>query len=107
MTEQALKITFGKNIKFRREQKKWSQEELSEKTGVTRNTISDIETGQKFARAKTLVKLAEAFETAPYELLKPDNIYPDNVDDLLAHYSGYVLEAIEEMGKEYIKNMKR
>ena len=107
MTEQELKTAFGKNIKFRREQKKWSQEELSVKTGVTKNTISDIETGQKFARAKTLVTLAEVFETAPYELLKPDNIFPDNADDLLAHYSEYVLDAIEEMGKEYIKNMKR
>ena len=107
MTEQELKITLGKNIKFLRENRKWSQEELSKKTGVSKKTISDIETGQKFARAKTLVKSAQVFETSPYELLKPDNILPDNADDLLAHYSGYVRDAIEEIGKEYFKNLKR
>ena len=107
MTEQELKITFGKNIRFRREHKKWSQEELSVKAGVTKNTISDIETGQKFARAKTLVKMAEAFDTAPYELLKPGNILPDKPDDIIAHYSEYVLDAIEDIGKEYLKNIKQ
>ena len=106
MTEQELKTAFGKNIKFRREHKKWSQEELSVKTGVTKNTISDFETGTKFARANTLVKLAKALETAPYELLKPGNVLPDNPDDIVAHYSEYVLDAIEEIGKEYLENMK-
>ena len=107
MTEQELKFIFGKNIKLRREHKKWSQEKLSEKTGVTKNTISEIETGQKFARAKTLVMLAKAFDTAPYELLKPGNILPDRPDDILAHYSDFVLDAIEEIAKEYLVNMKR
>jgi len=107
MTEQELKTAFGKNIKIRREFRKWSQEELSEKTGVTKNTISDIETGQKFARAKTLVKLAQVFETAPYELLKPGNILPDKPDDVLAHYSDFVFDAIGEIGKEYLIKMNR
>ena len=107
MTVQELKVVFGQNIKIRREHKKWSQEELSVKAGVTKNTISDIETGQKFARAGTLVKLADAFETAPYELLKPGNILPDKPNDILAHYSDYVFDAIEEIGKEYLKKMKR
>jgi transcriptional regulator with XRE-family HTH domain len=106
MTEQELKTIFGTNIRTRREQKKWSQEELSVKTGVTKNTISDIETGQKFARAKTYAKLAEVFDTEPYELLKPKGMIPDKVDDVIAHFNMYVRDALEEAGHEYIKNLK-
>jgi len=74
---------------------------------VSKNTISDIETGQKFARANTLVKLAKAFETEVYELLKPDNVPPDKTSDAIAKYSEEVRDAVNKIQSSYIENMKR
>ena len=104
--EQELKAAFGKNIKIRRDRKGWSQEELAEKAEVSRNTISDIENGDKFARAKTLVLLAKAFETEVYELLKPQGILPDKYKDIFSGYCEEVREKMEEIGKSYMKKMK-
>ena len=107
MTEQELKDTLGKNISTRRIEIDWSQETLSEKAGVTKNTISDIETGRKFARAKTLVRLAEAFHTDVYELLKPEGVYPDKTVDIIANYKREVKDAVEKIGNNYLKNLEK
>ena len=80
---------------------------MADKAGVTKNTISDIETCQKFARANTLVQLAKVFETAVYELLKPDDVLPDNLTDAIARYSGEVREAVDKIQSSYIENIKR
>ena len=104
-TEQDLKETLGKNIFKRRKRMGWNQETLAEKAGVTKNTISDIETGQKFAHANTLVKLAKALQTEVYELLKPDNVMPDKATDILAKYGEEVKEAVEKIGNFYMENM--
>jgi len=104
--EQELKNIFGHHVRLRREHKKWTQEELSVKVGVTKNTISDIEAGQKFARAKTLVRLAIAFETEVYELLKPKNAHPDKNMDIIVKYGEEVREAVEKIGYRYIEKGK-
>ena len=85
----------------------WNQETLAEKAGVSKNTISDIETGQKFARANTLVRLAEVLQTEVYELLKPDNVMPDKSADILAKYGEEVKEAVEKIGNLYIEKMNK
>jgi transcriptional regulator with XRE-family HTH domain len=107
-TEQELKKTLGLNVKNRREHKDLTQEELAEKIGVSKNTISDIESGDKFARACTLVRLAKIFETEVYELLKPKGISPDNTADAVAIYSKEVKEAIDKIEKSFfIRNIKK
>ena len=102
-TEQELKTFLGKNVKMRREDRKWSQEELGEKIGVSRNTISDIESGQDFVGAKTLINLALVFETEVYELFKPDNVQPDNAYEILTKYSLEVKEAVDSIKNNYLK----
>ena len=48
-------------LKEERENKNWSQEDLSRESGVSRTTISDIETGKKVVVTNvTLEKLANA-----------------------------------------------
>ena len=106
-TEQELKNCFGKNIFSHRERRNWSQEDLAEKAGVSRNTISDIEAGYKFARAKTLVRLAKALETEVYELLKPEGVLPDKPVDILAEYCEEVREKVTEIEKFYVSKMKK
>ena len=104
--EAELKRLFGYHIKIRRESRLWSQEDLAEKAKVSKNTISDIETGDKFVHAKTLVKLAIAFETEVYELFKPDYILPDKNTDIIAKYGEEVRDAVEKVGIFYRGNVK-
>ena len=104
---QELKDTLGQNIRTRRSRNGWSQEELSDRADVSKNTISDIENGQKFARANTLVKLANALETDVYELVKPESVLPDKNTDIIAKYGEEVREAVEKIGNHYLTNQKQ
>jgi len=101
-TEQDLKKIFSQNVRTRRERKGWTQEVLAEKAKVSKNMISDYETNQKFAHAKTLVRLAIALETEVYELLKPDYILPDKSTDIIARYGKEVKDAVEKVGNRYL-----
>lgn len=54
----------GYKIKELREAMKMTQEELAEKSGVSRGTISALENGiERTTTSKTLVKLAQALDT--------------------------------------------
>lgn len=54
----------GYKIKEMREAMKMTQEELAEKSGVSRGTISALENGiDRTTTSKTLVKLAQALDT--------------------------------------------
>lgn len=50
----------GYKIKEVRESLNMTQEELAEKSGVSRGTISALENGDPITTSKTLVKLAKA-----------------------------------------------
>lgn len=63
----------GYKIKERREELRMSQEELSEKSGVNRTTISAIETGKaENVMTGTLVALAKALETTVDKIFCPE-----------------------------------
>lgn len=54
----------GYKIKELREAMKMTQDELAEKSGVSRGTISALENGiDRTTTSKTLVKLAQALDT--------------------------------------------
>lgn len=54
----------GYRIKEIRESQKMTQEELAEKSGVSRTTISNLENGtERTTMLSTLMKLASALET--------------------------------------------
>lgn len=62
----------GYRIKELRQEKKMSQEELAEKSGVSRTTISNIENGtDKTVMSSTLMNLAKALETTVDKLFLP------------------------------------
>ena len=105
-TEQELRDTLGKNIKDRRKQRDWSQQYLAEKIDVSKNFISDLETGQKFTSAQTLINLANVLETEVYELLKPEGVPPENPTDMIVKYGEQVKDAIDKIGNNYLTNMK-
>ena len=59
----------GKNIKALRSQKKLTQDELAEKLFVTRQTVSNYETGKSKPDIEMLVKIAEILNTDIHQLI--------------------------------------
>ncbi|MDR2596538.1 MAG: helix-turn-helix domain-containing protein [Treponema sp.] len=57
-----IKAVFGENLKLYRKAKKLSQEQLSEKVGISVKHLSAIERGLNFVSADLLEKLAISVE---------------------------------------------
>jgi len=66
----------GDRLRFRREQLEWSQLALSEKSGVDKTTISNLEKGKRMTRSSSLVALAEALSVPPSWLFFGDGALP-------------------------------
>jgi len=71
--EQALKAILSSNLKKYRHRRNWSQFTLAAKIDISTNFMADIEAGNTWVSAQTLVKLAQALEIEVFELLKPQN----------------------------------
>jgi transcriptional regulator with XRE-family HTH domain len=71
--EQALRDILSGNVKKYRNRRAWSQFTLAAKIDMSTNFLADLEAGNTWVSALTLVKLAKAFEIEVYELLKPDS----------------------------------
>ena len=106
-SENELKEIFGRNVKIRRFRKGLSQEQLADKANVSKNTISVIESGQKFVHAKTLILLANTLDTEVYELFKPDGIYPDKAKEIIMHFSEQVKDAVDEIEDRYFDDRNK
>lgn len=59
------------NIKYYRKEKNFTQEKLSEISGISKDYLSEIERGKKIPSVRRLIKIAEAFEIEAYKLLMP------------------------------------
>jgi transcriptional regulator with XRE-family HTH domain len=71
--EQALRDLLGGNVKKYRNRRAWSQFTLAAKINMSTNFLADLEAGNTWVSALTLLKLAKVFEIEVYELLKPDS----------------------------------
>jgi transcriptional regulator with XRE-family HTH domain len=56
----SVRLLFGQNVKKVREQKGWSQDRLSEETGLHRTYISGIERGVRNPTIEIVQRLATA-----------------------------------------------
>ncbi len=66
----ALQNVLGANVRHIRERKGWSQDLLSEVSGLHRTYISGIERGVRNPTVSIIERLAEALDVPPPELLK-------------------------------------
>ena len=62
------KLVLKNNLKQLRAEKKWSQSDLAKEAGVSRNTISSIETGEYVPSAKLAAILCVVFDKQFEEL---------------------------------------
>jgi len=104
MQEQELKVNLGKNIKFFRFRRQFSQADLAEKAQISITSLSDIERGNNFPQAKTLCSLAEALEVEVWSLFRGEGT-PDEKNAIVDHisddFSKYVNLAIETVRNQY------
>jgi len=70
--EPIRKILAG-NIKKYRKNFGYSQEKLAEKTGLSAQTLNDIEGCRRWISSKTITRLANTLNIAEYQLLVPDD----------------------------------
>ena len=107
MTERELLKVLSENIKLHRKRYNWTQAELAEKINISINFLSDIETGKKWASPITMVKLADIFNIEVFELLKPFDIIPDNVNIFMEKYTEDILTSISHVHNSYKIKLKR
>ena len=69
---EVLKSLLGLNIKRFRVNSGLSQEELSEKAGISVPFLGAIERGEKWPSPSTLAGIAQGLEVNPYDLLRPE-----------------------------------
>ena len=74
MAKKTLEIRgiLSKNLKEHRKKNGYSQEKFAEITGLSVQTINDIEGGRKWVSDKTITKLSDALHIECYQLLEPD-----------------------------------
>ena len=73
-----VKKQLGKRIKFYREERNLTQEELAEKIGINSKSLSTIECGQNFVTAQTLQNISIALNISIKKLFDfEDNFIED------------------------------
>ena len=113
--EQSLKDTLSRNIKKFRHRRNWSQFALAAKINISTNFLADIEAGNTWVSAQTLVKLAQAFEIEVFELLKPqkDDIDPQvqqetyNNKTILGQFSHDLAIVLHESMEKAVDHVKK
>ena len=68
-----IKSLFGKKVKEKRLQLGLTQDELSEKIGISPKSLSQIELGNNFVSAENLNEICKALNTKPNILFDFDN----------------------------------
>jgi transcriptional regulator with XRE-family HTH domain len=64
---------FGANVRAARQARGWTQEDLAHRSGLATVQVSRIERGKREVRLTTLVRLMQALDMPPTELL--DGLY--------------------------------
>ncbi len=77
-----LKQIFGKNVKFYRFKKGYTQEKLAELADISTNYVSQLELGQHSADFDVIETICQCLEIEPFQLfLKPNSVnLPRRID---------------------------
>ena len=59
----------GKNLRYLRKLRGWTQEEFADRVGMSSRYIGSVERGQAVASVTVLGRLADALEVGPCELI--------------------------------------
>src|SRR4051812_38334108 len=88
----------AERIKYLREEAKLSQQSLSDLIGVSRATMSYIETGERKITADELVKLSEVFKVSLNDLL---NIRDFSPKDQATNFKNNITKVQEDLTQKF------
>jgi transcriptional regulator with XRE-family HTH domain len=106
-----IREVLAKNLKKFRQERKWSQAKLAEKTGTSTHYIGMLETKFKFPSSEMIHKLAAALRVDPTELFfkEADPVtvrinyqtaaFEDAEEAISGFLSAYIKEKIEKLEK--------
>jgi len=106
MIEQELKNALGKNIKYFRFRRQFSQADLAEKANISITFLSNIERGNNFPQAKTLCNIAQALEIEVWELFKGKEVSKEQssiIDQISKDFVKQVNLAMKTVHTQYKK----
>ena len=63
-------MNVGEKIRYFRKEKHFSQKKLAQQAGISNTYLCDVEKGRSNCSLETLVKLADALDVKPEELLQ-------------------------------------
>ena len=97
----------GQRIMVRRKALRMTQEELSEKIGVSTQMISNLELGKKAIRPENLAKVCEVLEISASFILTGNNTKTevDTVAEKLLNLSASELQMVNDM-IDYMSNKR-
>lgn len=67
---EAVLQQFGRNVRAARTARGWTQEDLAHRSGLAVVQVSRVERGKREIRLTTLLRLLDAFDAEPDELLR-------------------------------------
>jgi len=106
MNGQDIKITLGKNIRFLRFRREYSQADLAEKADISITFLSNIERGLKFPKPDILSRLADTLGVEVFELFKTGS-FPEDSRDFVNHLaedlSKNINSALQNVFKQYLR----
>ena len=74
-------MKFGDNLRKLRRQKRLSQEELAEKVGVSRQSVSKWETGEAYPEMNNILELCKIFQCKINDLVNDSVVDLDSLDE--------------------------
>jgi len=104
MEEDKLKEILGKNIKFFRLRRQFSQAELAEKANISITFLSNIERGNNYPQAGTLCNIVNALGVEIWELFREENNFDEQnaiIDRISQDFAKQVNIALETVHKKY------
>lgn len=98
-----IPTTLGEKIAFYRREKKWSQEDLEEYSGVSRNQIGRIERGECRPKAATIEWIEEALGLPRDDLIRRVQV-PAAIDDSTRAIESSL--ALSRFNRDQMKNVQ-
>lgn len=102
-----LRQILSSNIKAKRKLYNLTQEKLAEETGLSTQTINDIEGCRTWVSDKTIIKLAETLHTTPSNLLASNETETSEKSQLFKalkdELNSLIDEQMEDVLSRYIK----
>lgn len=105
--------TIACNIRERRKQLRYSQDQLAEKADVSVDTIKNVESGRRTMNLETYLRISEALEITPFTLVRHEEHSEEWIGRLLfmtANFTSrekkFVLYMIEHFLKGYKDYLK-